>query len=245
MADDADIEVPLTGGRITPGVVRVGDTVCRPRLPTSDLVAELLIHLERQRFTGAPRYRGVDSYGRDVLTYLPGEVPARLQTFTDAQIQDAGALLRRLHDATRGCDLAGPRQVVCHRDPGPNNVVFRNDRPVAFIDFDTAAPGDPLDDLGYMAWLWCWTAKHAAPPVPVQARQVRLLADAYHLDADTRRCGLVDTMLASQLRNIDFWRQRAATTDDHEQADRMIAWTEHQYDHTTRHRDALDLALRR
>ncbi|WP_258564624.1 phosphotransferase, partial [Streptomyces himalayensis] len=27
-----------------------------------------------------------------------------------------------------------------------------SDVPVAFIDFDTAAPGDPLEDLGYMAW---------------------------------------------------------------------------------------------
>lgn len=40
---------------------------------------------------------------------------------------------------------------MCHRDPGPNNVVFQEGRPYAFIDFDLAAPGAPLEDIGYMA----------------------------------------------------------------------------------------------
>jgi aminoglycoside phosphotransferase (APT) family kinase protein len=42
--------------------------------------------------------------------------------------------------------LSGGR---CHHDPGPNNTVFRDGRPVALIDFDFAAVGDPLEDVGY------------------------------------------------------------------------------------------------
>jgi hypothetical protein len=30
-----------------------------------------------------------------------------------------------------------------------------------------------------MAWLWCWSSKTAGRPVADQARQVRLVADAY------------------------------------------------------------------
>ncbi|HEX4224680.1 MAG TPA: phosphotransferase [Pseudonocardiaceae bacterium] len=60
-----------------------------------------------------------------------------------------------MHDASRDSGLVGRHPVVCHHDPGPNNVVFRDDELVAFINFDTAAPGSPLEDLGYLAWTWC------------------------------------------------------------------------------------------
>jgi hypothetical protein len=44
-------EVPLLGGRITPGVVRVGDTVRRPVGPHSTFVHALLHHLEHVGFS--------------------------------------------------------------------------------------------------------------------------------------------------------------------------------------------------
>ncbi|WP_425508413.1 phosphotransferase family protein [Streptomyces roseirectus] len=37
---------------------------------------------------------------------------------------------------------------MCHHDLGPNNTVFRDEMPAAFIDFDLAAPGSPLEDVG-------------------------------------------------------------------------------------------------
>jgi hypothetical protein len=67
----------------------------------------------------ATRHPG--TLGRDTFTYLPGWVPAKFQRFNDTQIRDAGALLRALHDASRGSALAGEHPVVCHHDPGPNN----------------------------------------------------------------------------------------------------------------------------
>ncbi|WP_107452075.1 phosphotransferase [Streptomyces sp. NRRL F-5650] len=36
--------------------------------------------------------------------------------------------------------LAGRFPVMCHEDPGPTNVVFRDGVPTALIDFDAAAP---------------------------------------------------------------------------------------------------------
>lgn len=79
-----EAEVPLSGGRITPGVVRVGDTVRRPVGASSAFVAEVLGHLAEAGFVGAPRYLGLDAAGRDVLGCLPGWVPARFQHWTDA-----------------------------------------------------------------------------------------------------------------------------------------------------------------
>ncbi|MFG1755530.1 hypothetical protein [Streptosporangium sandarakinum] len=50
-------EIPLVGGDVTEGVVRVGDTVRRPVGPNAPLVHALLRHLEE----GAPRFLGIDA----------------------------------------------------------------------------------------------------------------------------------------------------------------------------------------
>lgn len=239
-------EVPLSGGRITSGVVRVGNTVRRPAAASSSFVAELLGDLQQKGFAGAPRHLGFDRAGREILTYLPGQVPARFKRWTDPQVAAAGSLLRAFHDATRGSRLAGRHPVVCHHDPGPNNTVFADDVPVAFIDFDTAAPGDPLEDLGYMTWTWCISSKPDAPPATVQAAQVRVLADAYGLDATSRSC-LIDAALERQTRNAQWWRSHLAgpsphVADDHEIAGR-VRWSERECAYTSVNRTTFDAAL--
>ncbi|MGA5442469.1 phosphotransferase family protein [Streptomyces griseoincarnatus] len=240
-------EVALSGGRITRGVVKIGDTVRRPTSPASPFVAELLGHLHQQGFAGAPRHLGIDATGRDVLSYLPGRVPARFQRWSDLQVHAAGALLRALHDATRGSRLAGRHPVVCHHDPGPNNCVFRDEVPVAFIDWDTAAPGDPLEDLGYMAWTYCVSSKPDAPPATAQALQVRVLADAYGLEAKARPL-LVDAMLERQERNARWWTGHLThpggprVAEPHVIAER-IRWSEREYAYTAANRPVFAAAL--
>ncbi|WP_243740894.1 phosphotransferase [Streptomyces sp. 8K308] len=213
----------------------------------SEFVADLLGHLERHGFNGAPRHLGLDASGRDTFSYLPGEVPTGFRTWSDDQVAAAGALLRSLHDATRGSSLAGAHPVVCHHDPGPNNVVFRDDRPAAFIDFDMAAPGHPLEDLGYMAWTWCVSSKPQAPPVQAQAAQVRVISDAYGLGASDR-AALVDAMLDRQARNADWWRQHLHAPEprvaDTEQIFSRIAWSLREHSHTADHRSVFATALR-
>ncbi|MGW1786136.1 hypothetical protein ACWCQQ_44745 [Streptomyces sp. NPDC002143] len=123
--------VPLRGGRITEGVVRIGDTVRRPASAASPFVASLLDLLESRGFAGAPRYLGRDQAGRDTFSFVPGWVPSKFRPWTDAQVAAAGVLARAMHEVTRGSDLAGQRQVVCHHDLGPNNAVFQDETPVA------------------------------------------------------------------------------------------------------------------
>src|SRR4051795_3341979 len=136
---DQSAEVPLLGGRITPGVVRVGDTVRRPQGPHSEFVHALLTHLESTAFDAAPRFLGIDEQSREVLSYIHGEVPDDLDAaLSDDQIAAAARLIRRFHDATAGSDLAGSEEVVCHNDISPVNTVFLDRRPTALIDFDMA-----------------------------------------------------------------------------------------------------------
>ena len=69
-------EVRLDGGRVTKGVVRVGDTVRRPTKKSSPFVRDLLSHLHTHGFDDAPRYLCVDERGRETFSYLEGDGPA-------------------------------------------------------------------------------------------------------------------------------------------------------------------------
>ncbi|MGC4094524.1 MAG: phosphotransferase [Polyangiaceae bacterium] len=149
-----EAETPLSGGRTTSGVVRVGATVRRPPGPNAGFVRQLLRHVESRGFTAAPRYLGVDDQGRESFTFVAGHVPRELGEFSDAQLETAARLLREFHEATRGSELTGAHEVVCHGDASPCNFVFVDDMPVALIDFDAAHAGRRREDLGYAAWLW-------------------------------------------------------------------------------------------
>jgi hypothetical protein len=237
-------EILLPGGRITHGVVRVGDTVRRPKNPASSNVRSLLRHLEMKGFSAVPRYLGVDEQGRDMFTYIPGNV-GKWQFYSDDTIGLAGRLLRAFHDTTTGSEFLLGRPVMCHHDPGPNNFVFQGSRPIAFIDFDMIAPGERLEDLGYMAWSWCISAKESRQPVETQAAQVSLLAGAYGIDGVERRA-LFDSILDRQARNIQFWLERKERSDsegDLRKIDEMIEWTRMEQAYTVANRSEFWKAL--
>ena len=147
-------EIPLLGGRTTATVVRIGDTVRRPIKERATFVHELLKHLERRGFGGAPRFLGIDGAGRESLSFIHGSVPPELGSFSDDQLAAAARLLRQLHDATLDSPLRDGHEVVCHGDASPCNCVFVEGMPAAFIDFDNAHPGSRIEDLGYASWLW-------------------------------------------------------------------------------------------
>jgi hypothetical protein len=159
--DEPEIELPR--GDVTEGVVRVGATVRRPHQPQRDTVAAYLDHLAASGFEGSPRYLGRDSRGRDVLTYLPGDVagdPPDAWAADDDLLASVAALVRRLNDASRGFPLRPfpgatwhndlvpfdpphpqPAGVfVSHMDVTPQNVVVRGGRATGLIDFDMAGP---------------------------------------------------------------------------------------------------------
>ena len=177
--DEPEVELPK--GDVTEGVVRVGATVRRPHQPQSIAVAEYLDHLERAGFDGSPRYLGRDTRGRDVLSYLDGEVagdPPEPWAADDVLLASVGALLRRLHTVSAGfaaergyaahpgsvwrrdlvrVDLATTEPVpelVSHLDVTPQNVVVRDGAAVGLLDFDLAGPTTRLLDAYNTAMHW-------------------------------------------------------------------------------------------
>jgi hypothetical protein len=183
-ASMAEPELELTGGRVTAGVVRVGETVRRPLGPHSPFVHRLLNHLEARRVKCVPRFLGIDAEGREILTFIHGDVPADLGDFPDDQLAAAARMLRELHDAAADCELKGDHETICHGDPGPCNTVFVAGIPVGMIDFDAAHAGLRREDVGYAAWLWLSIGDERFSP-QTQGRRLKVFMDAYGaLDAD-------------------------------------------------------------
>ncbi len=95
----------LTGDGVTQGIVRIGDTVRRPLRPFSLTVQAYLAHLRDAGFTGAPLPFGVDEQGREVLSYVAGDVPRNPlppETAGDEVLVALGRLIRTLHEASAG-----------------------------------------------------------------------------------------------------------------------------------------------
>lgn len=197
-------EVVLLGGTANRGRVhRVGNTVRRPLRPTAPAVHALLRHLEEVGFEGAPRVLGIDEQGREVLSYIPGHAviaPTPPWGLTDDALRSFGHLLRRFHDAVADFDAAGyawPDSApppfhaggMTHNDPNLDNIVFRDGRAVALIDFDLAAPGSPIWDLAGAARFWVPLRPPSDTVDPRRHRELerlRILVDAYGLDEEGR-----------------------------------------------------------
>jgi Ser/Thr protein kinase RdoA (MazF antagonist) len=188
----------------------VGDTVRRPAKANAALVRILLAELARRSFDAAPRYLGRDEHGREIFSYLEGDVPDELDAgFSDETLSAAARLIRRYHDATAGSPLAEDAEVVCHNDLSPCNFVFREATPVAIIDFDSAAPGSRSDDIGYALFLWLNIGTDG-PPAREQARRIRLFCGAYDVAGDFE---MVDAIATAISRNIERLRGERRPAD--------------------------------
>jgi hypothetical protein len=179
-------EMPLAGGWVNSGVVRVGHTVRRPPSENVDFVQRLLVHLEQVGFDRAPRFLGFDDQEREMLTFIEGDTfsDCRSILWTDRELSQCAQLLRRFHDATVGTQLAGDAEVVCHNDYGPWNLVWRRGKPIALFDFDESAPGDRVADVGYAVWKFLNLGVLSVSPEE-QARRLSVFIGTYgDLSAD-------------------------------------------------------------
>ncbi len=207
-------ELPLAGGRATEGVVRIGETVRRPIGSHSVFTHALLKRLEEKRIVSVPRFLGVDEKGREILTFIAGEVPHGDIMWTNDQLLKAVRILRAFHDATAGSELAGDQEVVCHNDLGPWNIVLKNGDPIAFIDYDDATPGKRVDDLAYFLWTFLELGADVSPKE--QASRMQILCDAYgYMDISK----LLDAILEQQAKILakrQEWAQTAASLEARE-----------------------------
>jgi Phosphotransferase enzyme family len=239
----------MPGGFVS-GVTRVGDTVRRTSPGDSAYVRALLGWFERRGWPGAPRFLGTDDRGRQVLSLIDGHVawePVQPPSVTsDESLARLVGLVREFHDLTAGTPLAEGGEVACHNDLSPKNTVYRDTgaglAPVAFIDWDIAAPGKRVHDVAHVCWQYLDLGPGVADLVAA-SRRMRLICDAYGLPD---RGELVNTIVWWQDR---CWRGIEAQASAGDPAMTRLresgaaAAVRAAYDWTVRHRVALAAGL--
>ena len=227
MGVDEDVE-ELHGGVANAGaVIREGAFVLRPGNEHSASILQFLSELEVAGFTAAPIPVGLEPDGRERLRYIPGDVaipPFPDWVQADEALTSVAVLLRSMHDAsesidtkamTWGSEMADPAggTVVCHNDICLENVVFRDGRAVALLDFDFAAPGRRTFDLAAFARM-CVPVDDDVSSTNLgwlpsdRPRRLRLVCDAYGLVLE-ERSEVIHCLDESIKRGGEFVRRRA------------------------------------
>jgi len=165
----------------------------------------------------------------EVLTYIEGTVPWSTPVPDWALVEQAlhalGRLVRELHDLTAGTSLAHGTEVVCHNDLSPKNTVYRPQQeghmPVAFLDWDLAAPGRRIDDVAHVCWQWLELGPGVVN-LALTRRRIQVIADGYGLeDGPAGRDELLPAVLRWQDRC--WWGIEAEASAGHPAMQRLVA----------------------
>ncbi|MHC6221226.1 phosphotransferase [Arthrobacter sp. MMS24-S77] len=234
--DQPEPPVPLLGGEVTEGLIRVGGTVRRPASDVSPRVRRLLDFLQSAGFQGAPRFLGIDENGRDALSFVPGDTASRpwpRWVADESSAISVARLVRAYDDAVQplgvpdwartgsladpdGCPspIAGPATFLAHMDITPENVVFREGAAVALIDFDLVRPATRAEEVAnLLLWWGAWMPVTDRDPVMRKvdaASRGAALVDGYGL-APADRAKVVDVARNGADRSWHLMRRNALT----------------------------------
>ena len=196
-------EEALTGGNASASVVRIGDSVRKPWLPTTDPTVAYMRALSG-RGIDLPEPRGRDDQGRLVLEYVPGDLAMDSGPLDVSLLRRIGALVRAIHDASVGLPFPDPWEVLlpadrpnllCHNDLATWNLVIDGER-LVFIDWDGSGLSTRLWDLAYAAI--SFGHLFAGEDLDVAVGRLVAFLDGY--DADDLLCAALPTMMAQRAR---------------------------------------------
>ena len=203
------------GVRVHEGLVH------RPAQEWTPSVPRLLHHLHRRLPGVVPQPIALDG-DEEVLTFLAGDAGAQCWAAQADEhgLASAARLLRTVHDASRGyvpepgaswgMAPLSPQEVLCHGDPGPWNMVWREGLALGVFDWDFAHPGPALDDVAYaleyftpfrsdeQALRW-----HGSTSPPKRRRRLELFVRAYGWAEPLDVPALIESVIARQRATIN------------------------------------------
>jgi hypothetical protein len=133
-----------------------------------------------------PRVFGFDERGREILSFLPGDViDVDTQTLSPGQLVAVVRWTRAFHGAVAGFSHPGPWRffpvagatLIGHNDIAPYNVCFAGDELVGVFDWDLSGPSTPLLELAFIAWNCVPLWRDIGPDLA--AERLRVIAETY------------------------------------------------------------------
>lgn len=208
-------------------VESINNEVHRPAGYWTRQVHKFLHFLREQGFCAAPEPLGFDEQGREVVSFIKGEVSHDLLSQNASSLKvltSAAKLLRAYHDASQNflnvnsvskdwlLPCKNPQEVICHGDFAPYNLVLDGEQVIGIIDFDAVHPGPRTWDIAYALYRF---APFTNPNnedgfgnIEDQILRARLFCNAYGL-AKEKRMGMADLMIERLQNLIDFMMRSA------------------------------------
>ncbi|WP_425360507.1 phosphotransferase enzyme family protein [Candidatus Tisiphia endosymbiont of Ceraclea dissimilis] len=210
-------------------IVNIGDYIYRPAGFWTKQVHNLLDHIRSEGFLSAPKPVGFDNSGREIVSFLKGEVsnyPLSNNAASIKALTSAASLLRKYHDASQNFLIKvvsdekcwqlpsrHPKEVICHGDFAPYNVVLNGEQAVGIIDFDTCHPGSRLWDVAYALYRWVPLTnpnnKDGFGSIDEQIIRACLFCQAYGL-AEKDKNGMIDLIIERLQVLVSFMFSQAA-----------------------------------
>ncbi|KTD56754.1 Phosphotransferase enzyme family protein [Legionella santicrucis] len=217
----------LQGGR-EDHIIKQGNTVHRPTGPWTKQVHALLRHLRKKGFYAAPEPLGFDAEGREIVSFIKGEVsnyPLSHHAASTNALISAAKLLREFHDASQSflteispekkhwqLPPREPQEIICHGDYAPYNVVLHGEKAIGIIDFDTCHPGPRIWDIAYALYRWApFTNPHNQDgfgSIEEQIKRGRLFCQSYGL-VNEEKPALASLMIERLQALVDFMMSEA------------------------------------
>lgn len=220
-------EESLAGGNMNPALAKVGNNVHRTSGPWTPAVHKLLDHLADAAYP-APRVVGMDEFGREVLTFVPGHCvePDHMDLIdTDEAMRRVGALIADYHVAQRsfvapqdaqwreeGRDPSGSTEIIAHNDLAPWNLIVHDDE-WTFIDWDLAAPGRKMWDLAWALHSFVGLWPDSTLTNEQIASRIAAFCDGAHVHSDEIP-DLLDVVIARTSDHAAMLRRRAAAGEE-------------------------------
>lgn len=151
---------------------------------------------------------GIDELGREVVSWIPGEVAT---SGDEIELTVLAGIVRQLHDLT--AELVEGYECVVHDDLQPRNVVLQDRRPVGLIDWEQARPGRRVEDVAKLCWSFI-EPKPGSDPAEI-GRRWRHVAQVYGLEPVDE---LVTTALVQMRSCFQGIERLAAAGSAHHQA---------------------------
>ncbi|QZX49476.1 phosphotransferase [Mycoplasma sp. E35C] len=148
------IEIKLKGGRTHPDVIRINDTVRRPKHHNDELVYDVLNFFEKQNFKYAPKFLGIDSKHRNIFSYIDGYCFDEVGFTDQKHLIEILNITKEFHTLSK--KYTQSNKVICHNDISPLNVVFDNNlsKINGIIDWDSVSIDHNWLDVCYILILW-------------------------------------------------------------------------------------------
>ena len=181
---------------------------------------KFLSFLDNKNFHAAPKPLGFDVAGREIVSFIKGDVsnyPLSSNAASTQALTSAATLLRKYHDTSKEflndnkitegnwqLPCRYPVEVICHGDYAPYNVVLNGKKAIGIIDFDTAHPGSRSWDIAYALYRWAPLTNpknhDGFGSLKSQVTRATLFCDSYGLSTEERIN--MATMIVERLQSL-------------------------------------------